>query len=103
MPKLVKDGAIVDNEWTLMPKPENAPEAAEVPPGQVIVPLSVWRAQREALGARSGRGDWLNSDEAPEAVQDAGAELALHAQHFPLFSDGRPLSSARLVLRRYGV
>src|SRR5690625_6324561 len=97
MPKLVKDGAIVDNEWTLMPKPENAPEAVEVPPGQVIVPLSVWLAQRETLQARSDIGVWLNSDVAPEELQDVAVNLPLIALHFYLLSDCGSMSRASML------
>lgn len=102
MPKLVKDGAIVDNDWTLMEKPEEASDAVEVPAGKVIVPLSVWQAQQAQLQARTDIGVWLNSDEAPEELQDAIQKLPLIALHFPLFSDGRPFSSARLLRDRYG-
>lgn len=102
MPKLVKDGAVVDNEWTLMEKPEEAPEAVAVPEGKVIVPLSVWQAQRAQLQERSDIGVWLDSDEAPEELKDVIQKLPLIALHFPLFSDGRPFSSARLLRDRYG-
>ena len=102
MPKLIKDGAIADNKWTLMAKPEEAPEAVEVPAGQVIVPLSVWQAQQAQLQERTDIGVWLDSDDGPEELRDAIQKLPLIALHFPLFSDGRPFSTARLLRDRYG-
>jgi len=77
MPKLVKDGAIVDNEWTLMAKPEGEASDASVPAGPVIVPLTVWLAQKDQLSARNDIGVWLDTDETAD-------QLGEDAQQFPL-------------------
>ncbi|MDQ2075480.1 DUF934 domain-containing protein [Marinimicrobium sp. ABcell2] len=102
MPKLVKDGAIVDNQWTLLEKPEGEPSAVNVPAGQVIVPLSVWQAQQDTLSQRNDVGVWLDSDETPDRLGDALQALPLIAVNFPVFKDGRAFSSARLLRERYG-
>ena len=60
MPKLIKDGAIVDNTWALLAKPEGDAAAVAVPAGQVIIPLAVWNAQKDQLQARSDIGVWLD-------------------------------------------
>ena len=102
MPKLIKDGAIVENTWTLLAKPEGEAAVAEVPAGQVIVPLVVWQAQKAQLQNRQDVGVWLDSDETAHQLGDDARALPLVALNFPLFMDGRAFSSARLLRERYG-
>lgn len=102
MPKLIKDGAIVPNEWTLLDKPEGDAASQEVPAGKVIVPLSVWLAQKESLQQRSDIGVWLDSGELASELGDDAKNLPLVAVHFPLFMDGRGFSTARLLRERFG-
>jgi len=70
MPKLIKDGDITENTWTLLAKPEGDAVEANVPQGQVIVPLSVWLAQKDKLQSRTDVGVWLDSDEVAESICD---------------------------------
>lgn len=98
MPKLVKDGAIVTNDWTLIKEAEGF----IVPEGPMIVPLSIWQAQEAQLKERADVGVWLNSDETPEQLADVVDALPLIALNFPVFKDGRPFSTARLLRERYG-
>lgn len=102
MQKLIKDGAIIENTWTLIAKPEGDAAAAEVPTGQVIVPLSIWLAQKSQLQARQDIGVWLDSDETAHQLGDDAKSLPLVALNFPVFMDGRPFSAARLLRERYG-
>jgi uncharacterized protein (DUF934 family) len=101
MPKLIKDGAIVDNIWTLMEKPEADAASVEVTSGNIIVPLSIWLAQKNQLQSRSDIGVWLDSDETAEQIGDDAKQLPLIAVNFPLFMDGRAFSTARLLRERY--
>lgn len=103
MPKLVKDGAIVDDVWTRLPKPEGEDATSvSVPEGQVIVPLSVWLAQKSQLQGRTDIGVWLDSDETADMIGEEAASLPLIAVNFPTFMDGRAFSTARLLRERYG-
>lgn len=102
MPKLIKDGAIVDNTWVLLAKPEGDAASVEVPSGPVIVPFAVWQAQQETLLARGDIGVWLDSDESAELIGEQANQFAVIALNFPLFMDGRAFSSARLLRERYG-
>ncbi|UTF60737.1 DUF934 domain-containing protein [Gilvimarinus sp. DA14] len=102
MPKLVKDGAIIDDTWTRLDKPEGDAAEVNVPAGQVIVPLSVWQAQREQLQARDDIGVWLDSDESAFDLGDDAKQLPLVAVNLPAFMDGRAFSTARLVRERFG-
>ena len=102
MPKLIKDGAIVDNTWALLAKPEGDAAAVAVPAGQVIIPLAVWNAQKDQLQARSDIGVWLDSDETAEMIGADANRFAVIGVNFPVFMDGRAFSTARLLRERYG-
>jgi uncharacterized protein (DUF934 family) len=94
--RVIKDQKIVDDDWQLIAAGEVIPDGADV-----IVPVSVWNAERAKLSARSGKvGAWLKSDERPEQIE-ALAELPLVAVDFPKFGDGRGYTSARLLRERH--
>jgi uncharacterized protein (DUF934 family) len=102
MPKLVKDGAIVEDTWTLLPKPGGEATDIAVPTGHVIVPLSVWLAQKAQLQSRTDIGVWLDSDETADLLGEDAQSLPLVAVNFPTFMDGRAFSTARLLRERFG-
>lgn len=79
---------------------DTAPIPAE---GAILVSLTRFEAERETLLARRGDlGVWLASNERPGALAGFLDRLALVALDFPVFSDGRAFSSARLLRERYG-
>jgi uncharacterized protein (DUF934 family) len=101
MPKLVKDGVIVENTWTLIDKPEADAAECEIPAGPVIVPLAVWLARKDQLQGRDDVGVWLDSDETVQQLGEDARDLPLIAVNFPVFTDGRSFSTARLLRERY--
>ena len=102
MPKLIKDGDIVDNAWALLAKPEGDAATVDVPAGQVIVPLSVWLAQKDQLQSRRDLGVWLDSDEVAEDIGEEADHFPVIGVNFPGFMDGRSFSTARILRERYG-
>jgi uncharacterized protein (DUF934 family) len=103
MPKLIKDGAIIENTWELIAKPEGDAAEVAVPAGQVIVPLSVWIAQKAQLQTRKDDvGVWLDSDEAAESIGEEANHFPVIGVNFPLFMDGRAFSTAHILRERYG-
>lgn len=80
------------------------PEATldALPEGEVLVPLALWQAQRDALLERGGVGVWLAPHEEVESLVDDLHRLDVVGLHFPVFSDGRGLSSAVLLRDRHG-
>ena len=102
MPKIIKDKAIVADDWHLLKLAEGeTPESATVPTGKQIVPLSVWLAQKTTLAARDDIGVWLAPDERAESLQDDAAGLLI-AVDFPNFADGRGYSTAFNLRTRIG-
>jgi uncharacterized protein (DUF934 family) len=102
MPKLIKDRAIVDDTWLLM-RPATDGAMPELPvQGDVIVPLSVWQAQRDSLLMRNGKlGVWLSPNDDLEAIAADLDALDVVAVDFPQFTDGRGYSIGRLMRERY--
>lgn len=83
---------------------ERVVDDAELPEtGAVLVSLARFATEKEALLARDGElGIWLRSDESPTAIVEDLDRIALVALDFPIFSDGRAYSSARLLRERFG-
>ncbi|HEY4541876.1 MAG TPA: DUF934 domain-containing protein [Noviherbaspirillum sp.] len=103
MREIIKDKAIVKDEWTVLHLQEGeAPEAAVVPTGKFIVPLTVWQAQRTQLLERADIGVWIASHERPEVLKDDVARLPVIAVDFPKFADGRGYSIAYNLRTRLG-
>ena len=100
MQKLIKDGAIVDNIWTVIAKPEAGADV-DLTATNIIVPLQVWLNSKSQLQFRKDVGVWLDSDETAEQIGADANSLPLIAVNFPLFMDGRAFSTARLLRERY--
>lgn len=103
MSKVIRNGQIATSDWHILPLPEGDDFAAvDVPAGRVIVPLAVWLARREELGARGDVGVWFASHQGPEDIADDIARLPVIAVEFPKFTDGRGYSTATLLRTRHG-
>lgn len=103
MAKLIRNGAVVSDEWQLwrLSADENVDDAA-IPDGAVIVPLEVWQRRRHELEDRAAVGVWLKSSEGPELIAADLPQLRVIAVDFPKFTDGRGYSTATLLRTRYG-
>jgi uncharacterized protein (DUF934 family) len=99
---IIRQRQVVADNWQLL-KPAADGGLAIPAEGDVIVPLGVWRAQRDTLRTRAGKvGVWLDSHEDPALIADDLRHFALIAVNFPQFTDGRGYSIARLLRERYG-
>ncbi|WP_019141515.1 DUF934 domain-containing protein [Noviherbaspirillum massiliense] len=103
MREIIKDKAIVNDDWIVLRLEEGAaPEAVAVPAGKTIVPLAVWEAQRTKLQQRGDIGVWIASHERPEVLKEDVAKLPVIAVDFPKFADGRGYSIAYNLRARLG-
>jgi uncharacterized protein (DUF934 family) len=107
MRNIIKNRTVVSDDWTVLRLPENEgqeinPEAVPVPDGKVIVPLSVWKAQRAKLQGRADLGVWLASNERPEDLKGELQQFKVVAVDFPKFADGRGYSIAYNLRARLG-
>jgi uncharacterized protein (DUF934 family) len=95
--QIIRNGAIVDDAFV------HVAAGAELPAqGDVIVSLSQYTEQRDALRSRAGKvGVRLASNEQAHLVAPYLAEIALVAIEFPTFKDGRGYTAARLLRDRF--
>jgi uncharacterized protein (DUF934 family) len=101
--QLIKNRAVIDDEWSVLRLDEGqTPDSVVVPEGKVIVPLAVWQAQREQLAQRPQLAVWLAANERAETIRDELDKFALIALDFPKFSDGRAYSIAYNLRKRLG-
>ena len=106
MPKLIEGsiaegGRIVDDVWTTVDTIEALRDVSS--DAAVLVPLALWKTERDALLARTAPlGIRLEADDRPAEVADDLVHFALIAIHFPKFTDGRGYSIARLLRERHG-
>lgn len=100
MQQIIKGNEVVQDSWELLPKDTTLDQLTNT--GDIIVPLALWLEHAHALKARDGRlGVWLDSDEEAESIADDLEHFAVIALNFPVFSDGRNYSNARLLRDRY--
>ena len=97
MTRIIKNGALVPDRWQRV----EAGAALPADDAPLILPLPMWLAHR---GGRDPAlsGVWLAPDDDPDALLPALAELPVIAIHFPVFTDGRGYSLARLLRGRHG-
>jgi uncharacterized protein (DUF934 family) len=97
MKTILRDGQpAIDDGW------QYVADGEPLPAGDVIVSLTRWRAERMQLLQRTGRlGICLQPEEAAADIADDLAHFATIAIAFPVFKDGRGLTTARLLRERY--
>jgi uncharacterized protein (DUF934 family) len=102
MAVIIRQRQVVADSWQLL-KPATAGGIAIPAVGDVIVPFSLWREQREILLKRGGRlGVWLEGQDDPALIAADIQHFELIAVNFAQFTDGRGYSIARLLRERYG-
>src|SRR5271169_5599460 len=108
MSRLIRNGQVVSNEWKIL-RLANGETALDIrlPVGQLMVPLSVWKARRRELINREYEhgwqlGVWLAADENPQAIEYDIDDFSVVAIEFDKFSDGNSYLIPRLLRERYG-
>ena len=93
MPKLIKNGEIVENIYHWQ---QGTEEAATT---NSIVPAQKWLTEKESIG--SVAGIWLEAGDGVEFLQDVDLnQFQIIGINFPAFTDGRGFSYARLLRER---
>ena len=94
---LIKDGAVVDDAWITVS------DDAALPDAPVIVSFDRWKAERDHLiGRNAPLGIRLASGQSPDEIAGDLDRFSLVALEFPVFTDGRAFTSARILRERYG-
>lgn len=101
MPKLIKDGNITDNTWQRIEA--DIASVAELPSGNILLPLAFWLDNKEALQARQAEiGLTIANTDDVAVIADQVNQFAVIELFFPAFMDGRGFSQGRLLRERYG-
>ncbi len=101
--EIILHRAVVADDWGVLRLDEGqSADAVELPAGKVIVPLTVWQAQRAALESRPEVGVWLAPDQHAEDLRADLDRFAVVAIDFPKFTDGRGYSIAYNLRTRLG-
>ncbi len=102
MPEVIRDGAVVADDWQILRLAAEAPLAeVEIPAGRVVVPLALWLERHAELIARGDVGVWLSGADDPSPIAPWLPKLPLVAVDFPKFTDGRGYSVAYLLRSRF--
>lgn len=95
---LLKAGRFVEDSWRALAEGEAVPAS-----GRIIVPLPRLLAEPEAFEGFAGElGVRLEPGQRVEQLEPWLPRLVLVALSFPVFSDGRAFSTARILRERYG-
>ncbi|WP_137169831.1 DUF934 domain-containing protein [Marinomonas sp. FW-1] len=93
MPKLIKNGEIVENIYHWQ---QDTEEAATT---NSIIPAQKWLTEKESIG--SVAGIWLEAGDGVEFLQNVDLnQFQVIGINFPAFTDGRGFSYARLLKER---
>lgn len=92
MPTIIKNQEVCADNWRMIEK-----DQTPVTDANVILPLTQWNnanGEKQAL--------WLDSDETPDMISRSIDSAAFIAINFPVFSDGRGYSYARILRQHMG-
>ncbi|WP_100637122.1 DUF934 domain-containing protein [Marinomonas sp. ef1] len=93
MPKLIKNGEIIDNTYNWIQDVEQ-----EVTPNSIIA-AQKWLSEKNTIS--NVAGIWLEAGNGVEFLQDVDLnQFDVIGVHFPAFTDGRGFSYARLLRER---
>ena len=99
--KVIIDGQIVDNHLLHLAE-SSALDIAELPTGEISVPLEFWLQHKSSLLARNGTAAvQLASDQNVEDLLTELAEIDIVVLPFVSFTDGRGYSNAHLLRVRH--
>jgi len=101
MSRIIKDGRIADDPWLWVAAGEVLAPERLAGHQHLLLPMPLWLAHREG-GDPTRTGVWLAPTDSVEPLLPRLGELPLIAIHFPVFTDGRGYSLARLLRGRHG-
>ncbi|QAX81821.1 DUF934 domain-containing protein [Candidatus Pseudomonas adelgestsugas] len=100
MQRIIKNNTVFNENWHLLPKGASFDSISSC--DNLIVPLAMWCEYANTLKARYGSlGVWLDADEEAEVISCDVEQFQVIALNFPVFTDGRNYSNARLLRDRY--
>lgn len=99
MRTIIKNNQLVTDQWTVLSADAELETALQTQ--QAIIPLALWQQHKDQLQHIKPLGIWLDAE---QVIEDLVADLphfSIIALNFPVFTDGRHFSNARLLRERY--
>lgn len=101
MPKLIKDGALAEDNWQVVDHEHLQDGINLADHKQWLIPLALWGEVAERLEPEQNRvGVWVNGDEPAASFKGLTDNMPVIAIKFPVFTDGRGFSLARQLRER---
>ena len=95
---LLKNGQVAEDSWTILEDGGNL-FSVENP----LISLEIWKQNEvEIIRQNKSIGIFLRSDQSPEEIGESVDRFSVVAIDFPIFTDGRGLSYARILRERLG-
>lgn len=91
---IIRDGEVIENDWQLIEKSD------QLSGENVIVPYLIFKEHQE-LYTQCNIGVWIKNDCDIDAISDDIIRLPIIAIEFPIFTDGRGFSLARILRERF--
>jgi uncharacterized protein (DUF934 family) len=96
-------GIVVADSWRMISDDEALNAATRLPGQNLILTIPLWRTSGENLVPQGHKvGVWLWPDDDPESLISIGQKLPIIAVHFPVFTDGRGYTHAKILRERLG-
>ena len=97
MPRLIKQESVVEDEWVQLAVGADIPVDAD----KLLVAAADWPQRQKELVGRARVGVWIDGDGDIEGILPDLSSIDVIAVNFPVFTDGRGYSLARLLRERY--
>lgn len=103
MPKLIKEGRIVPNDWHLVAADMGIEEVLGLAAEQLIVPVNLWQEHKDQLqNCAASIGIWFDSSQGPDMLADDVNNFPVIGLNYPIFRDGRAYSYAAILRQQRG-
>ncbi|MEE2915148.1 MAG: DUF934 domain-containing protein [Pseudomonadota bacterium] len=96
MNQIIRDQSIVETDYQIVTEVSDPGIKGQ------ILPMNALLEHIASLSGRRDLGVWLDADEDVEELEVHLDQIDVIALNFPMYNDGRALSSANILRRRYG-
>jgi uncharacterized protein (DUF934 family) len=101
MPKLIRDGQLVKDYWTLVEVDTDLATVLSSQADHLLLPANFWLQHKSELaGVNAKIGLWFDSSQNPAEFDETFEKFPLIALAFPQFKDGRAYSYAAIVRKQ---
>jgi uncharacterized protein (DUF934 family) len=97
MPRLIKQERVVEDQWVQLAAGAEIPGDA----GKLLLAATDWPRRQQELAGIGSAGVWIDGDGNIEDIVPDLSRIDVIAVNFPVFTDGRGYSLARLLRERY--